>query len=63
MARPFVALGNRLLPPSGEGETKDGLAASLLLGVATGFLWAPGEHVFSIEFPDPDVQAYSFTFG
>ncbi len=22
-----------------------------------------GEHVFSIEFLDPEVQAYSFTFG
>jgi cytochrome c biogenesis protein CcdA/thiol-disulfide isomerase/thioredoxin len=41
MARPFVALGNRLLPLSAEGEAKGGLVASLLLGVATGFLWAP----------------------
>jgi cytochrome c biogenesis protein CcdA/thiol-disulfide isomerase/thioredoxin len=41
MARPFVALGNRLLPLSAEGEMKGGLFASLLLGVATGFLWAP----------------------
>ena len=41
MARPFVALGNRLLPPSADGEAKGVFAASLLLGVATGFLWAP----------------------
>jgi cytochrome c biogenesis protein CcdA/thiol-disulfide isomerase/thioredoxin len=41
MARPFVALGNRLLPLSAEGQAKGGLVASLLLGVATGFLWAP----------------------
>jgi len=41
IARPFVALGNRLLPRSADGEGKGGLAASLLLGVATGFLWAP----------------------
>jgi cytochrome c biogenesis protein CcdA len=41
MARPFVALGNRLLPLSAQGEAKGGLVASLLLGVATGFLWAP----------------------
>jgi cytochrome c biogenesis protein CcdA/thiol-disulfide isomerase/thioredoxin len=41
VARPFVALGNRLLPRSADGEAKGGLAASLLLGVATGFLWAP----------------------
>jgi cytochrome c biogenesis protein CcdA/thiol-disulfide isomerase/thioredoxin len=40
-ARPFVALGNRLLPVSTEGEAKGGVLASLLLGVATGFLWAP----------------------
>jgi cytochrome c biogenesis protein CcdA/thiol-disulfide isomerase/thioredoxin len=38
LARPFVALGNRLLP-SGEGES--GLVSALLLGVATGLLWAP----------------------
>jgi cytochrome c biogenesis protein CcdA/thiol-disulfide isomerase/thioredoxin len=41
MARPFVALGNRLLPSSTEGEAKGGAVPSLLLGVATGFLWAP----------------------
>src|SRR5580692_12068167 len=41
MARPFVALGNRLLPPSAEGEAQGGVVAALLLGVATGFLWAP----------------------
>src|ERR1700678_3948636 len=33
MARPFVALGNRLLPPSADGEAKGVFAASLLLGV------------------------------
>jgi cytochrome c biogenesis protein CcdA/thiol-disulfide isomerase/thioredoxin len=37
-SRPFVALGNRLTPQA-AGET--GLASSLLLGVATGLLWAP----------------------
>ncbi len=40
-ARPFVALGNRLAQP-GSGETrKFTLLNSLLLGVATGLLWAP----------------------
>src|ERR1700727_2928177 len=40
LARPFVALGNRLIPPeSGEGRSRGG--GSLLLGVATGLLWAP----------------------
>ena len=41
MARPFVALGNRLMTPGTRGDARDGLLASLLLGVATGFLWAP----------------------
>ena len=39
LARPFVALGNRLSQPAlGSGP---GLLNSLLLGVATGLLWAP----------------------
>jgi cytochrome c biogenesis protein CcdA/thiol-disulfide isomerase/thioredoxin len=38
LARPFVALGNRLLP-AGAGE--GGLFSAVLLGVATGLLWAP----------------------
>jgi cytochrome c biogenesis protein CcdA/thiol-disulfide isomerase/thioredoxin len=37
LARPFVALGNRLLQPGAQ----PGVAQSALLGVATGFLWAP----------------------
>jgi cytochrome c biogenesis protein CcdA/thiol-disulfide isomerase/thioredoxin len=37
LARPFVALGNRLLPQGSDA----GLVSSLLLGVATGLLWAP----------------------
>jgi cytochrome c biogenesis protein CcdA/thiol-disulfide isomerase/thioredoxin len=39
-ARPFVALGNRLAQPTGE-QARFGLLNSLLLGVATGLLWAP----------------------
>ncbi len=38
LTRPFVALGNRLLVP---GSNKSGLLHSLILGVATGLLWAP----------------------
>jgi cytochrome c biogenesis protein CcdA/thiol-disulfide isomerase/thioredoxin len=38
MARPFVALGNRLSQP---GATETGFLQSALLGVATGLLWAP----------------------
>src|SRR5690348_4330317 len=34
-ARPFVALGNRLT------ESNTGSGSSLLIGVATGLLWAP----------------------
>jgi cytochrome c biogenesis protein CcdA/thiol-disulfide isomerase/thioredoxin len=41
MARPLVALGNRLIPPDAGGDGKIGLVPSLLLGIATGFLWAP----------------------
>jgi cytochrome c biogenesis protein CcdA/thiol-disulfide isomerase/thioredoxin len=41
MARPVVALGNRLMPHGTGGDAKGGVAPSLLLGVATGFLWAP----------------------
>jgi cytochrome c biogenesis protein CcdA/thiol-disulfide isomerase/thioredoxin len=40
LARPFVALGNRLSQPTGE-RAQYGLLNSLLLGVATGLLWAP----------------------
>jgi cytochrome c biogenesis protein CcdA/thiol-disulfide isomerase/thioredoxin len=40
LARPFVALGNRLIS-SEAGEGRSGVGASLLLGVATGLLWAP----------------------
>jgi cytochrome c biogenesis protein CcdA/thiol-disulfide isomerase/thioredoxin len=38
LARPFVALGNRLSQPGAAGP---GLVQSALLGVATGLLWAP----------------------
>jgi cytochrome c biogenesis protein CcdA/thiol-disulfide isomerase/thioredoxin len=38
LTRPLVALGSRLSAP---GEARSGVLASLLLGVATGFLWAP----------------------
>jgi cytochrome c biogenesis protein CcdA/thiol-disulfide isomerase/thioredoxin len=41
MARPFVAVGNRLMPSGAAAGAKVGLVPSLLLGVATGFLWAP----------------------
>ena len=41
LARPFVALGNRLIPQAPRGDTKVGLIPSLLLGVATGLLWTP----------------------
>jgi cytochrome c biogenesis protein CcdA len=41
LARPFVALGNRLTRHSGAPESNAGMTQSLLLGVATGLLWAP----------------------
>jgi cytochrome c biogenesis protein CcdA/thiol-disulfide isomerase/thioredoxin len=37
VTRPFVALGNRLT----AGDSREGVLPSLLLGVATGLLWAP----------------------
>jgi cytochrome c biogenesis protein CcdA/thiol-disulfide isomerase/thioredoxin len=39
-SRPLVALGNRVLE-SGEREGRASVVQSLLLGFATGFLWAP----------------------
>jgi cytochrome c biogenesis protein CcdA/thiol-disulfide isomerase/thioredoxin len=42
VARPFVALGARLSDSAGQENSAQGsLLPSLLLGVATGFLWAP----------------------
>ena len=39
LTRPLVALGNRLSTASGDGG--GGVGSSLLLGAATGLLWAP----------------------
>jgi cytochrome c biogenesis protein CcdA/thiol-disulfide isomerase/thioredoxin len=41
LARPFVALGNRLAQPGSAGTGRFTLLNSALLGVATGLLWAP----------------------
>jgi cytochrome c biogenesis protein CcdA/thiol-disulfide isomerase/thioredoxin len=41
LARPFVALGNRLSQPQAPGTGRSGVVQSSLLGVATGLLWAP----------------------
>src|SRR5258708_25900164 len=41
MARPFVALGNRLMPSGAGADAKVRWVPSLLLAVATAFLWAP----------------------
>ena len=41
MARPFIALGNRLTSQSAAAGTEADVTRSLLLGVATGLLWAP----------------------
>lgn len=41
LARPFVALGNRLTRQDPTSNSNAGIAHSLLLGVATGLLWAP----------------------
>jgi cytochrome c biogenesis protein CcdA/thiol-disulfide isomerase/thioredoxin len=39
-SRPFVALGNRLLEKSGNAQAP-AVTQSVVLGIATGFLWAP----------------------
>ena len=41
LARPFVALGNRLAQRDAAATGRFALLNSLLLGVATGLLWAP----------------------
>jgi cytochrome c biogenesis protein CcdA/thiol-disulfide isomerase/thioredoxin len=41
LSRPFVAMGNRLTQAGEDGAEQQGLLNSLLLGVATGLLWAP----------------------
>src|SRR5580692_7171750 len=41
LARPFVALGNRLVHSAPAGAPTLGPLHALLLGVATGLLWAP----------------------
>jgi cytochrome c biogenesis protein CcdA/thiol-disulfide isomerase/thioredoxin len=41
VARPFVALGNRLSERTGAPGAKSGAAQSFVLGIATGLLWAP----------------------
>jgi cytochrome c biogenesis protein CcdA/thiol-disulfide isomerase/thioredoxin len=41
VARPFVALGNRLSERTGAPGSKSGAAQSFVLGIATGLLWAP----------------------
>jgi cytochrome c biogenesis protein CcdA/thiol-disulfide isomerase/thioredoxin len=41
LARPFVALGNKLTQPGSGDPGQLGVLNSLLLGVATGLLWAP----------------------
>ena len=41
LSRPFVALGNRLIPSASNGGAGGRPLSSMLLGVATGLLWAP----------------------
>jgi cytochrome c biogenesis protein CcdA/thiol-disulfide isomerase/thioredoxin len=41
LARPLVALGNRLLSGGGSDAAHSEIASSFVLGIATGLLWAP----------------------
>jgi cytochrome c biogenesis protein CcdA len=48
LTRPLVALGNRLSQNTGGGANRNSnVGGSLLLGVATGLLWAPAPVLFS----------------
>src|SRR3954452_13698206 len=41
MTRPLVAMGSRLTARASEPGGKESIGSSVLLGVATGLLWAP----------------------
>ncbi|MGO4840013.1 cytochrome c biogenesis CcdA family protein, partial [Rhizobiaceae sp. 2RAB30] len=41
LTQPVVDFGNRLLRTTGNGRSGPGAAGSLVLGIATGLLWAP----------------------
>src|SRR6202011_4121936 len=41
LARPFIALGNRLTEGSTPSSSETGTGRSVVIGVATGLLWAP----------------------
>ena len=41
LARPFVAIGNQLVQNTQQGAANLGILNAVLLGVATGLLWAP----------------------
>jgi cytochrome c biogenesis protein CcdA/thiol-disulfide isomerase/thioredoxin len=41
LARPLVALGNRLSLPGSSDSAQSEIGSSFLLGIATGLLWAP----------------------
>ncbi|TCR83634.1 cytochrome c biogenesis protein CcdA [Rhizobium sp. BK376] len=41
LTRPIVAFGNRIVNSTGRSSAIPGMGRSLLLGVATGMLWAP----------------------
>jgi cytochrome c biogenesis protein CcdA len=41
LARPLVALGNRLQPADASNSARSEITPSFVLGIATGLLWAP----------------------
>jgi cytochrome c biogenesis protein CcdA/thiol-disulfide isomerase/thioredoxin len=67
ISRPFVALGRRLL--SGSPDKPRKVLSSFVLGVATGFLWAPcagpilGLILTGAAINGPDVQTTLFLFA
>src|SRR4051794_15231085 len=62
LTRPIVALGSRLSERAQTGDAKESIWASLVLGVATGLLWAPcAGPILGIIFTAAALQGASFS--
>jgi len=62
LTRPLVALGSRLSERAQTGGAKESIWASVLLGVATGLLWAPcAGPILGIIFTAAALQGASFS--
>jgi len=62
LTRPLVALGSRLTERASEPGAKESISSSVLLGVATGLLWAPcAGPILGIIFTAAALKGASFT--